>query len=157
MADYYSILAKAVRSLDPNAPAARRRLYDRARSALLSEMQKAYPPIPRSEIVVAQVALDTAIGQVEADACLVVLEKSGEHVERDIEPTVRETVDRHVEGYGRPYQSVQPTPVAPASLIPTRVPVPPRLPANQKRRRARVLRWRSEAIPVAIYPQCRNQ
>jgi hypothetical protein len=34
MADYYSILATVVRSLDPNTPAARRRLYWRARSSL---------------------------------------------------------------------------------------------------------------------------
>ena len=70
MADYYSILARAVRALGPNTPTARRRLYDRARSALLSEMQKARPPIAQSEIMAARMALDTAIGQVEADACL---------------------------------------------------------------------------------------
>jgi hypothetical protein len=77
MADYYSILARAIRDLDPNIPAARRRLYDRARSALVSEMQNAYPPIPRSEIIIAQMALDAAIEQVEAE----VLEKSVEHAE----------------------------------------------------------------------------
>jgi hypothetical protein len=70
MADYYSIVARAIRGLDPNTPAARRRLHDRARSALLSA------PIPRSEIVIAQMALDTAIEQVEADAGLMALEKS---------------------------------------------------------------------------------
>jgi hypothetical protein len=81
MADYYSILTTAVRGLDPNTPAARRRLYWRARSALVSEMQNACPPFARSEIVGAQVALDTAFRQVEADACLVAREKSGEYVE----------------------------------------------------------------------------
>ena len=66
MADYYSIVAGAIRGLESNTSAARRRLYDRARSALLSEMQNAYPPIPRSEIIIAQMALDTAIEQIEA-------------------------------------------------------------------------------------------
>jgi hypothetical protein len=146
MADYYSILAGAIRSLDPNTPAARRRLYDRARSALLSEMQKAYPPIARSEILGAQMALDTAIGQVEADACLAALEKSGEHVEWDGGPTA----DERDKEYRRSYQCVQPTSVAPASLIPSRMSVPCPLPANQNVERLgslsgirRLFRWRS--------------
>ena len=67
-ADYYSILARAVRGLDTNTPAARQRLYARARSALISEMQNAYPPIPRSEIMAAQMALGAAIEEVEAGA-----------------------------------------------------------------------------------------
>ena len=104
MADYYSILAGAVRGHSPNTPAARRRLYDRARSALLLEMRKADPPIARSEIMVAQIALNTAIGQVEADACLVVLEKflkaEGER------PTVPDTAVEHIEEYRRPHQGV---------------------------------------------------
>ena len=119
MADYYSILARAVQAMDRNTPAARRRLYDRARSALLLEMQNADPPIPRSEVIVAQVALETAIGQVEADAALAALEKSVEHVERDGAPTVR----------------VHPNPVASSSLTPTRTPKPRRLPADQNHRR----------------------
>jgi hypothetical protein len=65
MADYYSILARAVRGLDPNTSVARRRLYGRARSALISEMQNAEPPIPRSEIMVARMALEAAIEELE--------------------------------------------------------------------------------------------
>jgi hypothetical protein len=45
-----------------------RRLYGRARSALISEMQNAEPPIPRSEIMVAQMALEAATEELEADA-----------------------------------------------------------------------------------------
>jgi hypothetical protein len=117
MADYYSILARAVSGLDSNTPTARRRLYDRARSALLSEMQKARPPIAQSEIMVARMALDTAIGQVEADACLEALEKSSEHQ----------------------------NPIATASLILNRVSIPRRPSANQNvdRRWWRPFRWRS--------------
>ena len=125
IADYYSILARAVTGLDPNSPAARRRLYDRARSALLSEMQNAHPPIPRFEITNAQVALDTAIVQVEADAGLVALEKFVEHVERDGGPNVE-----HAEECGRSYHGVQPNLVSSASPIPSPVSLP-RLPANQ--------------------------
>jgi hypothetical protein len=136
MADYYSILARAVQAMDRNTPAARRRLYDRARSALLLEMQNADPPIPRSEVIVAQVALETAIGQVEADAALAALEKSVEHVERDGAPTVPALTVERVEEHGRrPYQCVHPNPVASSSLTPTRTPKPRRLPADQNHRR----------------------
>jgi hypothetical protein len=151
MADYYSILATAVRRLYPNTPAARRRLYDRARSALLSEMQRADPPIARSEIMVAQMALDTAILRVEADLGLsAALEKSIEHVERDGGPTVPDAVVEHGEEWGRSYQCVQPNSAAPASLTPSSMSVPRRSPANQKvgGRRSlsglrRLFRWRS--------------
>jgi hypothetical protein len=145
MANYYSILAGAVRDLDRDTAVARRRLYKRAHSALLSEMQDAYPRIPRSEIVIAQMALDTAIGQVEAEAASVPLEKSVEHVERD--DAVPDTAIERVEEHGRPYKS--PKPAAPASLIPIRTSKPRRLPANQNDRREsffgirRLFRWRS--------------
>ena len=149
MADYYSILATAVWRLDPNTPAARRRLYDRARSALLSEMQNAYPPIPRSEIIIAQMALDTAIGQVEADAALAALEKSIGHAEWDSAPTAADTAIDRVEEHGRPYQGGQPNPIAPASLIPARSAKPRRLSAKQNDRGEslsgirKLFRWRS--------------
>jgi hypothetical protein len=147
MADYYSILATAVRRLDPNTPAARRRLYDRARSALLSEMQRADPPIARSEIMVAQMALDTAILRVEADLGLsAALEKSIEDVERDSGPTVPDAVVEHGKEWGRSYQCVQPNSAAPASLTPSSMSVPRRSPANQSRSLSglrRLFRWRS--------------
>jgi hypothetical protein len=149
MADYYSILARAVGGLDPNTPAARRRLYDRARSALLSEMQNAYPPIPHSDIINAQMALDTAIGQLEAEAALVALEKSIKHVEWDGVQTVPDTAIERAKEHGRPYQCGQPNPVAPASLTPSHVSVPLRRPANQNDRREslsgirRLFRWGS--------------
>ena len=115
MADYYSILVRAVSSLDPNTPAARRRLYDRACSALLSEMQNAYPPIARSEIMVAQMALDTAIGQVEADACLAALERA---------------VNQAGE-FARPCPYDQPNSIESRGLISTRVSEPRPIPAKQ--------------------------
>jgi hypothetical protein len=66
MADYYSIVAKAVRALDLNTEMARRRLYERARDALRSKMHSAYPPFHRSEIATAEMSLETAIEAVEA-------------------------------------------------------------------------------------------
>jgi hypothetical protein len=54
MADYYSILAKAVNALDPNTGMARQQLYQRARSAMISELENVYPPFRRSEITTAR-------------------------------------------------------------------------------------------------------
>jgi hypothetical protein len=68
MADYYSIIAKAVSALDLNTEKARRRLYDRARSALRSGMHSAYPRFHRSETAAAEMSLEMAIKAVEAEA-----------------------------------------------------------------------------------------
>jgi hypothetical protein len=67
-ADYYSIVAKAVGALDPNTRRARQQLYERARSAMISEMEGAYPPFHGSEIAAAKMSLENAIEKVEADA-----------------------------------------------------------------------------------------
>jgi hypothetical protein len=68
MADYYSLIAKAVGALDLNTEKARRRLYERARTALLSGMHGAYPPFHRSDIAAAELSLEMAIEAVEAEA-----------------------------------------------------------------------------------------
>jgi hypothetical protein len=64
MGDYYTIMAKAVGALQPNTGVARRRLYERARTALLTELRSADP----SDIMAAQMLLELAIGEVEAAA-----------------------------------------------------------------------------------------
>jgi len=68
MADYYSIMAKAVCALDRNTGDARRRLYDRARTALLAEMRSVDLALDLSDIMAAQMRLEEAIGKIEADA-----------------------------------------------------------------------------------------
>jgi hypothetical protein len=68
MADYYSLIAKAVGALDLNTEKARRRLYERARTALRSRMHGACPPFHRSEIAAAERSLEMAIEAVEAEA-----------------------------------------------------------------------------------------
>jgi hypothetical protein len=68
MADYHSIIAKAVSALDLNTEKARWRLYERARAALRSKMHSAYPPFHRSQIAAAEMSLEMAIEAVEAEA-----------------------------------------------------------------------------------------
>ena len=68
MADYYSIIANAVSALDCNTEDARQRLYQRARAALIAEMRGAEPALNQSDILVARISLEEAIGEVEAEA-----------------------------------------------------------------------------------------
>jgi hypothetical protein len=68
MADFYSVVAGGVGALDRNTRRARRQLYERARTALLSKMHAADPPISKSAIMAAQMCLEAAIEKVEAEA-----------------------------------------------------------------------------------------
>jgi hypothetical protein len=70
-ADYHSLVAKAVNALDPNTRRTRQHLYDRARSAVIAEMESAFPPFHGSEVAAAKMALESAIEKVEADAAIV--------------------------------------------------------------------------------------
>jgi hypothetical protein len=67
MADYHSLLMRAVANL-PNAgaPATRRAIYDRARQALLTQLRTLHPPLPESDIAREENALDAAIAQIES-------------------------------------------------------------------------------------------
>jgi hypothetical protein len=68
MADYYTIIAKAVEALDPNTGEARRRLYERARGALGGATQSAELSLAKSDILSAQMSLEEAIARVETEA-----------------------------------------------------------------------------------------
>jgi hypothetical protein len=68
MSDYYTMMAKAVGALDPNTGDARRLLYERARAVLVAELRGADPALDPSDIMAAQMLLELAIGEVEADA-----------------------------------------------------------------------------------------
>ena len=67
MADYQSLLIRAVANL-PNAStaAARHAIYDRARVALVTQLRSLRPPLPDSDIEREERALDKAIAQVES-------------------------------------------------------------------------------------------
>jgi hypothetical protein len=67
MAEYYPLLAKAVSGLPMQTPEARRSVYDRARKALLGQLNAMQPPIPKVDIDREASALDAAIEQLEAE------------------------------------------------------------------------------------------
>jgi hypothetical protein len=66
MADYHSLLMRAVANL-PNSgtPASRGAIYERARKALLEQLRSLRPPLPESDITREETALDAAIAEIE--------------------------------------------------------------------------------------------
>jgi hypothetical protein len=65
-ADYHSLIARVVSELADNTPDARQALYDRARTALATQLRGKHRST--SQIVVEQRALEATIRRVEADA-----------------------------------------------------------------------------------------
>jgi hypothetical protein len=67
MADYHSLLTRAVANLPSGGtPATRESIYGRARKALLEQLRSLRPPLPESDIAREANALDAAIAQIEA-------------------------------------------------------------------------------------------
>ena len=66
MADYHSLLMRAVANL-PNSgtPATRGAIYERARKALLEQLRSLRPPLPEGDITREETALDAAIAEIE--------------------------------------------------------------------------------------------
>lgn len=82
MADYYSLLLKAVNALKEHTPDARQVVYERARKALLAQLRGMTPPMAESAISHELLGLNEAIARLEAKLM------SGEHFE-DIDETVK--------------------------------------------------------------------
>lgn len=66
MADYYPLLERAVSSLPDPTPDARRAIYDRARNALIAQLQNVRPAVPSTYIDRECHALDLAVARLEA-------------------------------------------------------------------------------------------
>jgi hypothetical protein len=67
MADYYSVLARAVVNLETDDRAAREELYARARSIIVAELRKQNPKISALTITREQAALEAAVRKLEAE------------------------------------------------------------------------------------------
>lgn len=67
MADYYSVLARAVVNLETEDAEAREELYERARSIIVAELRKQNPRISALTITREQAALEAAIRQLETE------------------------------------------------------------------------------------------
>ena len=66
MADYYSLLAKAVANLPKGSPApARKVIYDRARKALLGQLRALGSALSEADIAREEAALEAAVARLE--------------------------------------------------------------------------------------------
>jgi len=68
MTDYHPLIARAVEGLDKSTGEIRRSLYERARTALVTQLRGVDPPLSESEITKERLALEDAIRKVEAEA-----------------------------------------------------------------------------------------
>src|SRR5258708_24796756 len=68
MADYYPLIARAVAGLEKNTGEARRALYERARTALVTQLRGVVPALSESDITRERLALQEAIRKVQAEA-----------------------------------------------------------------------------------------
>src|SRR5437870_585707 len=67
MVDYYSILTRAVASLNPNTSEQRRALYDRARKTLVDKIGTVDPSVSQTDLRTESAALEAAIQRIERD------------------------------------------------------------------------------------------
>jgi hypothetical protein len=67
VADYYSLIARAVAVLDTNTAEVRRSLYARASTAQVMRLRRIYPALTEAEITVERLALEEAINTIEAE------------------------------------------------------------------------------------------
>jgi hypothetical protein len=126
MADYQSLLTRAVANLpDMSSAATRQAIYDRARKALLTQLRTLRPPLPESDIAREEKALDQAIALVEA--------KFGATDSVPSKPTPAATATPNSAPAIRPSPSLSPSahaqaaPTAPERAAPP--PIPQRQPA----------------------------
>jgi hypothetical protein len=68
MADYYPLIARAVAGLEKNNGENRRAIYERARTALLTQLRGLTPALNESDITRERLALEESIRKVEAES-----------------------------------------------------------------------------------------
>lgn len=79
MADYKELLRRAITALPENNGAARRAVYEKARSALVGQLRSITPPLPARDITQHRLQLEDCIRQVEQEASEAVITLGREH------------------------------------------------------------------------------
>jgi len=67
MADYYSLLARAISALPQATPEMRKSVYERARKALFNQLRGIQPPVAESDIEAEGRALEAAVQRLEGE------------------------------------------------------------------------------------------
>ncbi|MFO1136075.1 MAG: hypothetical protein U1E30_12935 [Rhodoblastus sp.] len=135
MADYYPLLSRAVGALSDSNADARRSIYERARKALIGQLQAIQPPIAEADIARETDALDAAIARVEAEIAgktAAEVAKAPEAPAKPVAPpppppAAPKTEPPRTEGPETPKaEAAKPEIPKPAPGKPTLPPVPPR-------------------------------
>jgi hypothetical protein len=67
MADYYTLLQRAIAGLPESTPESREAIYERARAVLVQQLRNVQPPLADAEIDREYAALDAVIARIEAE------------------------------------------------------------------------------------------
>src|SRR5262245_46227562 len=125
MADYYPLISRAVTGLAKNTGENRRGVYDRARTALLTQLRSIQPALPESDITRERLALEESIRKVEA-------ESARQYAEAQRQSRLRVAEPRTPPAAPRPAPAAPPPPRVsapmPAPQEPAPRPEPPRMP-----------------------------
>ena len=109
MADYFPLLERAVSSLPDPTPDARRAIYDRARKALIAQLQNVRPPVAATYIERECHALDLAVARLEAAIMKGPLQPAPAPTET--KPSHRAAVQERARAPSLPLSGVQRTPM----------------------------------------------
>ena len=109
MADYFPLLERAVSSLPDPTPDARRAIYDRARKALIAQLQNVRPPVAATYIERECHALDLAVARLEAAIMKGPLQPAPAPTET--KPSHRTAVQERARAPSLPMSGVQRTPM----------------------------------------------
>jgi len=111
MADYYSLLSRAVSNLPKTGSASSRKaVYDRARSALVAQLRSLQPPLPEADITREQSALDNAAAKLEAEIAATAASAAAAQAARPAPAA------KPAQPSSSPPRGAQPAPTKPASV-----------------------------------------
>lgn len=123
MADYYSLLARAIAALPQSAPESRQAVYERARKALFNQLRSIQPPVAEADIEAEGRALDEAIARLELEA--VRASASSERARKRVEPLQKASAPSAAAAKPANHGAAKPAPFRPSTPEPAFAPEPP--------------------------------
>lgn len=112
MADFTAVIRRAVEGLPEQTPELRARVYDKARSAVIRQMENMNPPPPEALIRRQIDKIDAAIAEVESDFAVAIPAEDEELAETAFHVEDAPTDEAPVETYPEPEPEPEPEPPA---------------------------------------------
>lgn len=122
MAEFYEVLKRAVGALPGNTGDARRAIYERARKALIAQLEGFSPPLTPSEITSQRLSLEEAIRKVEGEAARAALGLGKAAPPRPTQPPKPAAGPGSGQSPGQSRVSPQAPPPSPQTLSPSPAP-----------------------------------